>query len=88
MTPEAIGERFSALSARAGLARAVTAHRCRHAFGSSLADAGAKLDEIQGLLGHASPSSSQVYIHPGAARLRAAVERVPLPREMAGRDWR
>ena len=88
VTPEAIGERFSALSARAGLARAVTAHRCRHAFGSSLADAGAKLDEIQGLLGHASPSSSQVYIHPGAARLRAAVERVPLPREMAGRDWR
>lgn len=44
-------------------------------------EAGALLDEIQQLLGHASPSSSQVYIHPGAARLRAAVERVPVPRE-------
>jgi integrase/recombinase XerD len=81
VTPEAVGELFEALSARAGLARAVTPHRCRHAFGSSLADAGALLDEIQGLLGHASPSSSQVYIHPSASRLRAAVERVPLPRE-------
>jgi site-specific recombinase XerD len=81
VTPEAVGELFEALSARAGLAGAVTPHRCRHAFGSSLADAGALLDEIQRLLGHASPSSSQVYIHPSASRLRAAVERVPLPRE-------
>jgi integrase/recombinase XerD len=81
VTPEAIGELFEALSARAGLARAVTPHQGRHAFGSNLAEAGALLDEIQQLLGHAGPSSSQVYVHPGAARLRAAVERVPLPRE-------
>jgi site-specific recombinase XerD len=57
----------------------------RHAFGSNLADAGALLDEIQRLLGHASPSSSQVYLHPSQARLRAAVERVPLPREAEAR---
>jgi site-specific recombinase XerD len=85
VTPEAVGGLFEALSARAGLARAVTPHRCRHAFGSNLAGAGALLDEIQGLLGHASPSSSQIYIHPGTARLRAAVERVPLPRETEAR---
>ena len=88
VTPEAIGGLFEALSARAGLARAVTPHQCRHAFGSNLADAGAQLDEIQRLLGHASPSSSQVYIHPGQASLRAAVERVPLPRELAGKGQR
>ena len=57
VTPEAVGELFEALSVRAGLARAVTPHRCRHAFGSNLADAGVLLDEIQGLLGHASPLS-------------------------------
>jgi site-specific recombinase XerD len=85
VTPGAVGELFEALSARAGLARAVTPHRCRHAFGSNLADAGALLDEIQRLLGHASPSSSQVYLHPSQARLRAAVERVPLPREAEAR---
>lgn len=81
VTPEAIGEIFGALSARAGLSRAVTPHQGRHAFGSNLAEAGAMLDEIQQLLGHASPSSSTVYIHPSTASLRAAVDRVPLPRE-------
>jgi site-specific recombinase XerC len=47
-------------------------------------DAGGTIDEIQDLLGHASMSSSQVYVHPDPARLRAAVDRVPSPREMAG----
>jgi site-specific recombinase XerD len=41
VTPDAINELFTALSARAGLTRAVTPHRCRHAFASSLAEAGA-----------------------------------------------
>jgi len=88
VTPDAIGDLLTALSARAGLARAVTPHPCRHAFASNLAESGALLDEIQGLLGHASPSSSQIYIHPGTASLRAAVERVPLPRETAGETHR
>ncbi len=47
-------------------------------------DAGGGLDEIAELLGHASMSSSQVYLHPDPGRLRAAVERVPSPRERAG----
>lgn len=88
VTPDAIGDLLTALSARAGLARAVTPHPCRHAFASNLAESGALLDEIQGLLGHASPSSSQIYIHPSTASLRAAVERVPLPRETAGETHR
>jgi integrase/recombinase XerD len=84
VTPGAINELFTALSARAGLARVVTPHRCRHAFASNLAEAGAMLDEIQRLLGHASPSSSQVYLHPRPESLRAAVEKVAIPRELAG----
>jgi integrase/recombinase XerD len=35
---------------------------------------------IASLLGHASVSSSQVYVHPDPARLREAVQRVPSPR--------
>jgi len=61
---------------------------CRHAFASSLAEAGAMLDESQRLLGHASPTSSQVYLHPSAASLRDAVEKVALPRELAGESQR
>lgn len=82
MPPDAINELFEALCVRAGLNRAVAPHMCRHAFGSNLADSGALLDEIQRLLGHASVSSSQPYLHPSASRLRAAVDRVPTPRAL------
>ena len=52
---------------------------------STSSDAGGTIDEIQDLLGHLSMSSSQVYVHPDPARLRAAVDRVPSPRGLAGR---
>lgn len=84
MRPDAINELMTAASRRAGLDRPVRPHQLRHAFGSNLADANAGLDEIAELLGHASLSSSQVYLHPDPGRLRAAVERVPSPRELTG----
>ena len=83
MRPDAIGELIAAAGRRAGLSRRVRPHQLRHAFGSNLADAGAGVDEIQDLLGHASVSSAQVYIHPAPGRPREAVERVPVPRELA-----
>jgi site-specific recombinase XerD len=42
--------------------------------------AGGTLDEIRDLLGHAAITSSQVYLHPSPDRLRAAVDRVDVPR--------
>jgi site-specific recombinase XerD len=84
MRPGAIGDLLGAASRRAGLAAAVTPHQLRHAFGSSAADAGCGIDVVAGLLGHASVSSSQVYLHPDPGRLRAAVDAVPSPREQAG----
>ena len=84
MRPRTIGDLLAAASRRAGLARAVTPHQLRHAFGSSAADAGCGIDVVADLLGHASVSSSQVYVHPDPARLRAAVDAVPSPREQAG----
>jgi integrase len=84
MRPDAINELMSACSRRAGLSPQVRPHQLRHAFGSNLADAGSGLDEIAELLGHASMSSSQVYLHPDPARLRDAVDRVPSPRESTG----
>ncbi|MGY2744959.1 tyrosine-type recombinase/integrase [Arthrobacter sp. UYCu723] len=80
MPPDAVNALITAAGRRAGLRRQVTPHQLRHAFGSNLADAGGTLDEIAALLGHASMSSSQVYLHPDPARLRDAVERVPGPR--------
>ena len=49
----------------------------RHCFGSNVLEAGGALDEAQALLGHASPASTQVYLHqPSHDRLRQAVDRV------------
>lgn len=79
MSPDAVNDLIRALAARAGVDH-LTPHMLRHAYGSNLMDAGGALDEVQELLGHASLSSTEVYLHPDPARLRAAVEQVPSPR--------
>ena len=84
MRPDAVGELMAAASRRAGLDTPIRAHQLRHAYGSNIADGGAGIDVVADLLGHASVSSSQVYVHPDASRLRAAVDAVPSPREQAG----
>ena len=84
MRPDAIGELMAAASRRAGFEVPVRAHQLRHACASNIADAGAGIDVVAELLGHAGVSSSRVYMHPDSSRLRAAVERVPSPRERAG----
>ena len=81
--PDAVGELLAAASRRAGLDAAIRPHQLRHAFGSNLVDAGSGIDVVADLLGHAAVSSSGVYLHPDPARLRAAVESVPSPREQA-----
>jgi len=83
MRPDTVGDLLAAASRRAGLAKVVTPHQLRHAFGSSAADAGCGIDVVADLLGHASVSSSQVYLHPDPGRLRAAVDAVPSPRDGA-----
>jgi integrase len=80
MRPDAVGELIAAACKRAGLGRAVTPHQLRHACRSNLLDAGGALDEAQDILGHGCATSTQVYLHPDPARLRAAADRVPSPR--------
>ena len=82
MRPDAIGELMAAASRRAGLDAPVRPHQLRHAYGSNVVDAGAGIDVVADLLGHAAVSSSQVYLHPDSSRLRAAVDAVPSPREL------
>jgi site-specific recombinase XerD len=75
MTSDRLGALLDSLSRRAGLGQRVTPHRLRHSFASELEASGAGLVLIQELLGHRQISSSQVYVQPGAAALRAAVDR-------------
>jgi site-specific recombinase XerD len=84
MRPDAVGELMAAASRRAGLDTAVRPHQLRHAYGSNVADAGAGIDVVADLLGHATVSSSQIYVHPDSSRLRAAVDAVHSSREQSG----
>ncbi len=51
-----------------------TLHRLRHTFASDLAGNGTDLETLRDLLGHHSVQTTEIYLHTGMERKRAAVE--------------
>jgi integrase/recombinase XerD len=76
LTRQRFAQELKALAARAGLdGGALSPHVLRHAFASHLLAHGADLRAVQQMLGHADISTTQIYTHVLADRLKRIVQK-------------
>jgi len=85
----AISKALQKALTQAGLGgRRITVHTMRHAFATHLLEQGTDLRTVQVLLGHASMTSTTIYVHVSTARLRSVkspLERLQVSAPLAAR---
>jgi integrase/recombinase XerC len=75
LTSRSVGRLIKQYTRRSGIVRKVSPHSLRHSFATHLLDAGADIREIQEMLGHASLSTTQRYIHVSPGKLMEVYDR-------------
>jgi len=75
LTARSVQRMVKRYAAQAGLTKHVTPHTLRHSFATDLITNGADIRSVQGLLGHANISTTQIYTHITDPQLRAVHEK-------------
>lgn len=75
VTPVVIQHAVLVASRRAGIAKRVTPHVCRHSYATHLLNHGADLYSLMTLMGHKSLASTTVYLHVATVRLAEVYRR-------------
>jgi site-specific recombinase XerD len=70
LTPRSVQRLIKRYAKLAGITKDVTPHTLRHSFATDLLMNGADLRSVQGLLGHANVSTTQIYTHITDPQLR------------------
>jgi site-specific recombinase XerD len=70
LTPRSVQRIVKRYAKLAGITKDVTPHTLRHSFATDLLRGGADLRSVQGLLGHANVSTTQIYTHITDPQLR------------------
>jgi len=75
MSRQTVWERVRKYARQAGIAGSVHPHTLRHSFATHMLSGGADLRSVQIMLGHADISTTEIYTHVDAQRLRSVHRR-------------